>query len=49
MRLAEATGVSQFTAWRMGHALRLLVTRKQPLGGTVETDEFYLGGSPRKE
>ena len=49
VRLAEAIGVSQPTAWRMGHALRLLVTREPLLEGTVEIDEFYLGGSPRKD
>jgi transposase-like protein len=49
VRLAEALGVSQPTAWRMGHVLRLLVTREQPLGGTVELDEFYIGGSPRRD
>jgi transposase-like protein len=49
VRLAEAIGVSQPTAWRMGHALRLLVTREHPLEGTVEMDEFYIGASPRKD
>ena len=49
VRLAEAIGVSQPTAWRMGHALRLLVTREHHLDGTVEMDEFYIGGSPRKD
>ena len=49
VRLAEAIGVSQPTAWRMGHALRLLVTREHQLDGTVEMDEFYIGGSPRKD
>jgi hypothetical protein len=49
VRLAEAIGVSQPTAWRMGHALRLLVTREQPFDGTVEMDEFYIGGSPRRD
>jgi transposase-like protein len=44
VRLAEALGVSQPTAWRMGHALRLMVAREAPLTGTVEIDEFYLGG-----
>ena len=48
VRLAEALGVSQPTAWRMGHALRLLVARETPLGGTVEIDEFYLGGRAKK-
>jgi hypothetical protein len=45
VRLAEAIGVNQPTAWRMGHALRLLVTGEQQLGGMVEIDEFYIGGS----
>ena len=49
VRLAEALGVSQPTAWRMGHALRLLVTGEHQLGGTVEIDEFYIGGSPRND
>jgi hypothetical protein len=48
VRLAEAIGVSQPTAWRMGHALRLLVTSEQRLGGTVEIDELYIGGSEWK-
>ena len=47
--LSEAIGVSQPTAWRMGHALRLLLTREQPFAGTVEIDEFYIGGSPRRD
>ncbi|HEX4172760.1 MAG TPA: IS1595 family transposase, partial [Acetobacteraceae bacterium] len=49
VRLAEAIGVSQPTAWRMGHALRLLVGRQHQLDGTVEMDEFHTGGSPRKD
>lgn len=48
VRLAEAIGVSQPTAWRIGHALRLLMTRERAFGGTVEVDEFYIGGSPRR-
>ncbi len=48
IRLAEAIGVSQPTAWRMGHALRLMMARENPLSGTVEIDEFYLGGVPKK-
>ena len=35
VRLAEALGVSQPTAWRMGHALRLMVARENMLAGTV--------------
>jgi len=49
VRLAEAIGVSQPTAWRMGHALRRLVTREEQLDGTVEIDEFYIGGGPRND
>lgn len=48
MRLAEALGVSQPTAWRMGHALRLMVARENMLDGTVEIDHFNLDGRPRK-
>lgn len=48
IRLAEALGVSQPTAWRIGHALRLMLARENPLGGTVEIDEFFLGGRPKK-
>jgi transposase-like protein len=49
VRLAEALGVSQPTAWRMGHALRLMMARETQLQGTVEIDDFYLGGRPRKQ
>jgi transposase-like protein len=48
IRLAEALGVSQPTAWRIGHALRLMLARENPLGGTVEIDESFLGGRPKK-
>lgn len=48
VRLAEALGVSQPTAWRMGHALRLMVAREHMLDSTVEVDHFHLGGRPRK-
>jgi transposase-like protein len=49
IRLAEALGVSQPTAWRMGHALRLMVGREQALDGVVEIDSVYLGGRPRRD
>ncbi len=49
IRLAEILGVSQPTAWRIGHALRLMVAREHMLDGTVEVDHFYLGGRPRKQ
>lgn len=48
VRLAEALGVSQPTAWRMGHALRLMVAREHMLDSTVEIDHFHLGGRPKK-
>ena len=49
IRLAEALGVSQPTAWRMGHALRLMAGREQALDGVVEIDSLYVGGKPRRE
>ncbi|MTH94615.1 IS1595 family transposase, partial [Roseibium sp. RKSG952] len=48
VRLAEALGLSQPTAWRMGHILRLMVAREHMLEGTVEVDHFYVGGRPKK-
>jgi transposase-like protein len=45
IRLAEALGVSQPTAWRIGHALRLMVGREQALDGVVEIDSLYVGAS----
>jgi hypothetical protein len=30
------------------NALRLMLARENPLGGTVEIDEFFLGGRPKK-
>ncbi|CDZ62025.1 Hypothetical protein NGAL_HAMBI2566_48350 [Neorhizobium galegae bv. orientalis] len=35
VRLAEVLGVSQPTAWRIGHALRLMVAREHTLDGTA--------------
>jgi hypothetical protein len=49
IRLAEAVGVSQPTAWRIGHAVRLMLARENQLDGIVETDEFHLGGGPRHD
>ena len=49
VRLAEAIGVSLPTAWRMGHALRLLVARQTQLAGTIELDGFYMGGQPKQK
>jgi hypothetical protein len=47
-RLAEFLGVTQATAWLLGHRLRLLMRRLgQPLAGTVEADVLHVGGKPR--
>jgi len=48
-RLAEALGVSQPTAWRMGHALRLLVAEVDQFNGILEVDEFYFGGRAKRD
>lgn len=48
VRLAEALGIIQPTAWRLGHALRLMMAPVDRLGGTVEIDGFYVGGEPKK-
>ncbi|ANY82164.1 transposase (plasmid) [Microvirga ossetica] len=49
IRLAEALGVSQPTAWRMGHALRLMVGREQALDGVAKIDGLYVGSKPWRE
>ena len=50
VRLAEAIGVSQTTAWRIGHAIRLLTADyEKRLGGVVEADEVFVGGKPKKD
>lgn len=49
-RLAELVGVTQTTAWRMGHVLRLMMPETGvAMDGVVETDEVMLGGKPRKD
>lgn len=48
-RLAEVLGVSQPTAWRIGHAVRLMLRQERLLGGIVEADVSYLGGAPRSD
>jgi len=49
--IATWVGVSQKTAWKMLHALRVMMAAHQSalpmLQGTVELDEKYLGGKPR--
>ena len=51
VNLARAIGVTQKTAWKMGHAIRLLMEQHgaRKLDGVVEVDEKYLGGKPRKK
>ena len=49
--LARLIGVRQPTAWRMGHAIRLMMDPKRSdaglLQGVVELDEKYIGGVPQ--
>lgn len=48
-RLAESLGISQQTAWRLGHAVRVLTAMVQKMTGTVEFDVMLVGGAPRKD
>jgi hypothetical protein len=49
--LARWLGVTQTTAWKMGHAIRAMMdtgSEDTPLlDGIVELDEKYFGGKPR--
>jgi transposase-like protein len=49
--LAKWIGVSQKTAWKIGHAIRLMMDpgsgHQTMLNGIVELDEKYFGGKPR--
>lgn len=47
--LGRYLGISQPAAWRMGHAIRQMMTPmlNQKLSGVVELDEAYIGGKPR--
>ena len=51
--LARWLGVSQPTAWKMGHAIRTMMDPRLDNGpvlkGIVELDEKYFGGKPRYE
>lgn len=51
--LAKWIGISQKSAWKMGHAIRQMMApgdESQPvLNGIVELDEKYFGGKPRYE
>src|SRR3546814_14344369 len=49
--MASWLGISQKSAWKIGHALRLLLSQRhdfgQLLSGTVELDDKFFGGAPR--
>ena len=49
--LARHLGVTQKTAWRIGHALRQMMDTEGGTGGrltgVVEVDEAFVGGAPR--
>ncbi|GAB4394734.1 MAG: hypothetical protein Tsb0032_22620 [Kiloniellaceae bacterium] len=49
--MASWLGISQKSAWKICHALRLLLSQRHECGqlltGTVELDEKYFGGAPR--
>nr|WP_280178505.1 IS1595 family transposase [Skermanella aerolata] len=40
---------SQPTAWRLGHAVRVLTASIHRLSGTVEIDVMMFGGAPRRD
>ena len=49
--MARLLGVSQKTAWKMGHAIREPMADRDgeylPPSGEVEVDEAYIGGAPK--
>lgn len=51
--LARLIGVTQPTAWRMGHAIRKMMDPDRSdaglLQGVVELDETYVGGCPKPQ
>ncbi len=49
-QLERELGVTYKTAWRMFHLIRneLMADQGDPLSGTVEMDEMYVGGRPRQ-
>jgi len=48
-QLERELGVTYKTAWRMANRIRSLLgqDRDEPLSGTVEVDETFIGGKPR--
>jgi transposase-like protein len=49
MQLMRMLGVSKKTAWYLNHRIReaMRLDANEPLEGTVEVDETYIGGKPR--
>ena len=51
--MARWLGVTQPTAWKMGHSIRKMMNPSQSdaglLTGVVELDEMYVGGNPRPQ
>jgi transposase len=48
-QLERELGVTYKTAWRMFKQIRSMLTQDdEPLSGTVEIDETFIGGKPRK-
>lgn len=48
--LGRQLGISQAAAWKMGHAIRLMMrpAETERLTGVVEVDTIMIGGDPRK-
>lgn len=53
MYLEKLVGISQKSAWKLGHAIRQMMAPGSELvpalSGVVELDEKYMGGKPRYE
>jgi hypothetical protein len=51
--LGRLIGISQKSAWKLGHAIRQMMTPGselvRSLGGIVELDEKYIGGKLRHQ
>jgi transposase-like protein len=49
MQLKRMLGVSKKTAWYLNHRIReaMRLDAQEPLEGTIEVDETYIGGKPR--